>query len=599
MSNRTHTFYTVAVAAVLGAALCQVGIGAQFTASGEQAGLAVPLSSAVLALVFLLCMVVDWPPRVPTLGRMQSLFLVLFAVGIVGLPRVGMTTGAKELVQILEMTVLASFVFERAGRRNRAPQVARVFAALCGALLVLACTNQLGHPWIQLSHAKYAAFVILAWPFAVLAMKEAKGKVKHIVLILAALAVGLTFRHGWLILAWYVVFLASAVRFRPVALKWLLLAALLAGAATALPLYHRSNPWRALSPRHDAEHLSRFSIEAVAAVNAPRYVPLGGGAGRYKETINELKQYQPHVPHPEDLKVPRDGNNQYLLTMVEASVPAAVALLLLLLVNLSGRGMREDADRDFQGARRIAVLGALLAGVTCVLVSRGSCIWLGALIGLSIASRPQPKWLARVARLVVPAAAIAAAAFAMQWYNRQLDPLGGISTANREVRRHLYGERGLDSLGIRIVQLRDELETAKPEDVIEIEAEMFDTATAPFTVIRDNNASNGHATAIPQDEGKGTGKAVYTVDIPVDGFYLLYARVYWLDGCSNSLLLEVGKSRMLLASDIFGRWHTLETKEPIRLGRGPATLTLHNVEDGVRCDTIGLRKVPPPMMRVR
>ena len=88
-------------------------------------------------------------------------------------------------------------------------------------------------------------------------------------------------------------------------------------------------------------------------------------------------------------------------------------------------------------------------------------------------------------RLALPAAAIIGAGFAMVWYNRQLDPLGGVSTANREVRRYMYGEEGLAGLGLRIVQRRDEIGQAKSEEVIEIEGETFDKATPPFTVIRD------------------------------------------------------------------------------------------------------------------
>lgn len=594
-----RTFYAVAATAVLTAAVCQIGVGAQFTATGEQTGIALPISSIVLAGFFMLCAFVDWPPRLPTLGRMQAFFLVALAVGIVGLPRVAAVTGAKELVQIAEMTILASFLFERIGRREYTRPVARVFAALCIVLLVLAGGNQLGHPWILLSTAKYAAFVILAWPFLMLVLRDAKDAVKQTVVPLASLAVGITFQHGWLILAWYAVFVTSCLRFRTVTLKWMLLGGLLAGLVSPFAIYHRENPWRALAPRYDKEHLSRPAIEAIAALKAPRYFPLGGGLGRYKETINELKQYQPHVPHPEDRTVPKDGNNQYVLTAVEAGIPAAIALLFLFVVNLSGRAIRADTDPDFQFARRTAMLGVLLAGVACVLVSRGSCIWVGALIGLANGARPLPRWYARLTRLALPAAAIAGAALTMMWCNRQLIPLGGVSTANREVRRVLYGETGLAGLGFRIVQLRDEVGRDEPEDVIEIEAETFTEATPPFIVIRDNGASGGHATAIPQDEGKGTGQAVYKIDIPIDGFYLLSARVYWLDGCSNSLLFEAGNRRMLLASDIFGRWHTLETKQPVRLGRGSATIVVHNVEDGVRYDTIGLRKVPPPMMHMQ
>lgn len=576
---------------VLTVALCQVGVGARFTETGEQTGIALPVSSLVLAAAFLLCMLAEFPPFIPTLGFGQGLFLAAAAVGLLGMPRTEALSGVKEMVQVAEMTLIASCLFERIARAGHQRTVVRTLGGLCLLLLLLGATGLRRHAWIELSSAKYAALVVVSTPFLLLMLRDAADRTRLAVLLPAGMCVGMTFQNAGMVLVWCVVLTLCRFRFRGIPAKWMALCLLMTGLASLVPFTHPVNPWRALHPRYDAEHLSRSSIETIAATGAPRYFPLGGGPGRYKRTINELKQYQPHVPHPNDRTIPRDGNNQYLLTAVEAGVPAALALFLLLAGNVLLPAARPGNLAEPEFARRTAFLGALLAGAFCVLVSRGICIWMGALLGLANAARPLPSPLARRVRLALPTLAVAAALAAMFLFNRQQAPYGGVSTANRWVRRHAYGETGLESLGLRVIPLRDDVDT-EPEagDVIHVEAETFVSTSTPFTTVSDNDASGHRALAIPQGKGKGKGATVYEIEIPADGFYVLYASVYWQDGCSNSLLFETPAAHRTLASDTFLRWHTLEARKPLLLRKGRVKIQVRNVEDGIRLDSWGLRR---------
>jgi hypothetical protein len=585
------TLFPALVVIVLAGALCQVGVGARFTETGEQTGLALPVSSIVLGIAFLLCVLAEFPVIVPTLALPQALFLAAVAIGLLGLPRIGAATGIKEMIQIAEMTLVASYLFERVARAGHKQIVARALGGLCLLLLLLGSTGLRQHSLIALSAAKCAALVVVSTPFLFLMLRNSTDKTRLAVVLVAGTCVGIGFQHGGMILLWCAVATLCSLRFDGVSTKWLVLCLLMTGLASLVPFAHPVNPWRALHPRYDAEHLSRPVIEAIAAAKAPRYFPLGGGPGQYKRTINELKQYQSHVPHPNDRTIPRDGNNQYLLTAVESGVPAALMLLILLAGGafLPAFGRGSLAPPDF--ARSVAFLGALLAGGFCVLLSRGSCIWMGALLGLANAARPLPSGLSRRARLALPVLAVGAALTTMFLFNRQQTAYGGVSTANRWVRRRVFGETGLESLGLRVIPLRDDME-AEPVagDVIHVEAETFASTSRPFTTVSDNDASGHRALAIPQGKGKGEGATVYEVEIPSDGFYVLYARVYWQDGCSNSLLFETPADQRMLASDTFLRWHTLEARKPLLLRKGSAKIQICNVEDGVRLDAWGLRR---------
>ncbi len=135
------------------------------------------------------------------------------------------------------------------------------------------------------------------------------------------------------------------------------------------------------------------------------------------------------------------------------------------------------------------------------------------------------------------------------------------------------------------------------ESAIEIEAPMRlvrqDAPPAAGEVVP--GASGGAYLEIPAGSGNppevNAGKAVYEIDIPQDGYYHLWARVYWEDECSNSFSLQIddGPRFAFGQTMTFKTWHWV--RSPPRLGvmnltRGRHRLTVHNREDGVRIDQI-------------
>jgi len=121
---------------------------------------------------------------------------------------------------------------------------------------------------------------------------------------------------------------------------------------------------------------------------------------------------------------------------------------------------------------------------------------------------------------------------------------------------------------------------------------------APMVVVTNGVAgASGPYLEIPDGSGNPpkvtVGKAVYTVDIPADADYTLWARVYWEDECSNSFTVVIGDQPGFLFGEnaTYKVWHWVKypvarTAKPIRLTKGTHTLTFHNREDGVRLDQI-------------
>ena len=110
-----------------------------------------------------------------------------------------------------------------------------------------------------------------------------------------------------------------------------------------------------------------------------------------------------------------------------------------------------------------------------------------------------------------------------------------------------------------------------------------------FKIVPANDASGDLAVESPNDSGKGVGHAVYEVDIPQHGAYRLMARVWWEDGCSNSLGIQVsGQPQVVLADEIFNRWHNIEAAQPVKLKAGKCKITLVPVEDGIKIDHFSL-----------
>jgi len=403
------------------------------------------------------------------------------------------------------------------------------------------------------SNAKYAAFILMAWPSALGTIARTRGKLRSGLLAAAGSLVGLTFSHGGPLLAWFLVTaLSAAGKKRLITARGALCCAVPAMLLSLLPVLHAVSPWQRLDQHYDGEHLKRSVIEARAALRAPLESPLGAGLGQYKATINELRLLQTHVPHADDERVPIDGNCQYLVTMVEAG-PAAALALMALFVGSAISTLRRAGDRVWT----LSLAACLFAGLFCVILSRGTGVWVGAFLGLAGhgVPAPAPRTAWRRAALVTT---VAGACLILTLCRAPARP--------------------------RIVVLDDSDGAGAPAGTIRIEAEDCSVVEAPFAVAPANDASGNRALVLPDDTVKGEGKASYTVGIPEAGTYVLSARVWWKDGCGNSVRFEIGRESCVLADDVFGEWHTLQGKRMFELSAGTTPVVIHGLEDGIRVD---------------
>jgi hypothetical protein len=275
--------------------------------------------------------------------------------------------------------------------------------------------------------------------------------------------------------------------------------------------------------------------------------------------------------------VPRDGNCQYVVTLVEAGIPAAVAILAMLVWAAWVAGAAAKATGDARlAALTAAIVGWSAAGLFCVFFSRGTGVWLGVLYGAAMALRP-PARPRLTRRFLVPATVVVGSLLLAVLGAQGVGVDPGVSRATPST---------LDKR-LRVVTLPDDLDTTGR--LLRVEAETAGDLIAPFMVVADSQADGGRALAIPEGKGKGVGQAKVIVRVKQAGEYVLYARVRWDDGCSNSLRLVVGDDAAVLTDELFGRWHVVEAPRRVRLAAGAQTVVLQNLEDGIYLDWLAFR----------
>jgi hypothetical protein len=109
--------------------------------------------------------------------------------------------------------------------------------------------------------------------------------------------------------------------------------------------------------------------------------------------------------------------------------------------------------------------------------------------------------------------------------------------------------------------------------------------------------ASGAYLEIPEGAGnppkREAGKAIFSIDIPSDGHYTLWCRVWWEGECSNSFTVGFDDQPVFLFGEdaTYKSWHWVKypvsrTVAPLKLSKGPHTLTFNNREDGVRLDQV-------------
>lgn len=186
-----------------------------------------------------------------------------------------------------------------------------------------------------------------------------------------------------------------------------------------------------------------------------------------------------------------------------------------------------------------------------------------------------------------------------------LSILLALSLSGCEDKQHPKRPRLLPALGgSEAVVL--EAEAGKVEASMVVET--FASYRHPKTGLQE--ASGGRCITIPKDANKAckaenkdpAGKVELTFSVPKDGTYYIHPRVWWKDGCSNSLAMAVDTSAAILLTDgIYENWHWFEFKpddfksnapRAFKLKKGEHTITFSNREDDVKLDQVYVTSDP-------
>jgi len=570
------------IAIVLVVALVPWNPGAVFSASGEQLTPGLPLPTLVLLAGLFVVIAVSSARPLPWLPRPVLIGTVALASGLLGGNWHTLPTTAKELVQLGEITLVSVYFVQFGTRRRVRANVVWVLAGLELLLLVLAAVGGLG--WLGLSPAKWGAYATLAAPFAVLVL----GRLgcPWLAVVPGVLA-GLGFPHAGPLLVWCIVVAVGSLVFGG-RHRLALLAIPFALGASLLPGQRGS--WDRLRPHYDETHLKRSVIEAELALRSPLRLPLGAGLGQYKAAINHLRDFGAPDPHPADSKVPRDGNCQYLVTLVESGPIGLVGLFWLLLGAClaawrAGPGELPEEAQD-RRAVAVALIAAMGAGLFSLALARGIGIWLGVLIGLAFDPHGQPLSYRRPWRVLgcwTMVVCLLALSLLVNGTDRDWPSLANQVVAGlHQPRRTTHGPR--------IVVLPDTY-GGGPANVVTVEAENAFEIMAPFQVVKADGASGNRALAIPEGRGKGIGRATLHLSVPAAGRFLLFARVQWSDGCGNSIAFRLAGQEVRLADEVYERWHQVTGAVTLDLPAGDVQVQAVNLEDGVMLDYIGLQAV--------
>jgi hypothetical protein len=100
--------------------------------------------------------------------------------------------------------------------------------------------------------------------------------------------------------------------------------------------------------------------------------------------------------------------------------------------------------------------------------------------------------------------------------------------------------------------------------------------------------SGGGYIEIPWDNNKtkGIGSATIRFNVKKAGVYNLWSRVFWANGCGNSIeaVVNGGSPKILGEDGTYDRWHWVGGSAKVALKAGTNVLVLKNRETGVKVD---------------
>jgi hypothetical protein len=139
------------------------------------------------------------------------------------------------------------------------------------------------------------------------------------------------------------------------------------------------------------------------------------------------------------------------------------------------------------------------------------------------------------------------------------------------------------------------------ESASAVEAPMFrvSEASVPTGTVYVAGASGGAYLEIPEGRGNPpsvtSGCATVGIDIPEEGAYTLWVRVWWQGECSNSFRVQVDNGKPFLFGEdaTYKVWHWVRYPvarlgPQLKLTPGRHRFVFLNREDGVRLDQVAL-----------
>ncbi|RMD80928.1 MAG: hypothetical protein D6820_05955 [Lentisphaerae bacterium] len=467
-----------------------------------------------------------------------------------------------------------------------------------GAVALHCLVPFLSEPFAQsLPVAAIDALLLITLPYL---LRDLPRLLKHrfvvaIHILLPSLIV-FTSTSGWYAFAFLFAFAGMTFLLdRPLHRWWL------TGSAAATVFFLLSSPNHPLRQlpvtEDDSLHFRRLYIEYQCLPAAIEFYPIGAGPGRYLHTIRFITNNTiPPVLYPRENKIPLSSNSTWQILGVEHGIPGLLAFCMLLGSCLWAR----------QPCRKVLPLigNIIIAASFSHLFQRGLNIVTWTVVvhlcvpAITVLRIERVNRLPRVILpLLVPVILILIALITVLRLPPSRD-----SYFNAITRRITFCPPFSEPVAATPPQrsITQQPDSAAPivldltahanqqSEYLHHEAEDYASITPPFTLHSDNihKVTSLH---IPEHAGKNRGQATYLLDIPQSGDYLFQAKVWWNDGCGNSLRVTIGPYDFKIMDETYACWHVVSAFRPLRLKAGKAVLRLHGIEDGIRIDWFRLK----------
>lgn len=121
------------------------------------------------------------------------------------------------------------------------------------------------------------------------------------------------------------------------------------------------------------------------------------------------------------------------------------------------------------------------------------------------------------------------------------------------------------------------------------EAESCTSIVQPFKVSANKDCSGGKGVFYPDEAPEsGTACVNYKLKVPKAGKFTLWARVWWMDGCGDSVFTKVdGGDKFTVTSSTYKKWIWVQLKKQVfELSAGEHVVQFLHRETGIGMDQL-------------